>query len=114
MFFTFEFLCPSNFVSFVFCFYSSDCFFWGGDFLKWFIRFLYSPLALSQQLIYSTCRPRASTIDKSYCKALGHNNSEVGQEPIIWSEQLPVARAMAFSRTSSFLQRFLARILNIF
>ena len=27
MFFTFEFLCPSNFVSFVFCFYSSDCFF---------------------------------------------------------------------------------------
>ena len=27
MFFIFEFLCPSNFVSFVFCFYSSDCFF---------------------------------------------------------------------------------------
>ena len=27
MFFTFEFLCLSNFVSFVFCFYSSDCFF---------------------------------------------------------------------------------------
>ena len=27
MFFTFEFLCLSYFVSFVFCFYSSDCFF---------------------------------------------------------------------------------------
>ena len=27
MFFTFVFLCLSNFVSFVFCFYSSDCFF---------------------------------------------------------------------------------------
>ena len=27
MFFTIEFLCLSNFVSFVFCFYSSDCFF---------------------------------------------------------------------------------------
>ena len=58
--------------------------------------------------------PRASTVDRSYCKALGCNNSEVGQEPIIRSEQLPVARAMAFSRTSSFLERFLARILNIF
>ena len=34
MFFTFEFLCPSNFVSFVFCFYSSDCFFLGGGFFK--------------------------------------------------------------------------------
>ena len=31
MFFTFEFLCLSFFVSFVFCFYSSDCFFWGGE-----------------------------------------------------------------------------------
>ena len=28
MFFTFQFLCLSNFVHFVFCFYSSDCFFW--------------------------------------------------------------------------------------
>ena len=25
--------------------------------------------------------PRASTVDRSYCKALGRNNSEVGQEP---------------------------------
>ena len=58
--------------------------------------------------------PRASTVDRSYCKALGRNNSEVGQEPITRREQLPVARAMAFSRTSSFLERFLARILNIF
>ena len=30
MFFTFEFLCLTNFVSFAFCFYSSDCFFFGG------------------------------------------------------------------------------------
>ena len=34
MFFTFEFLCLSNFVSFVFCFYSSDCFFFGEIFFK--------------------------------------------------------------------------------
>ena len=34
MFFTFEFLCLSNFVSFVFCFYSSDCFFFFLIFFK--------------------------------------------------------------------------------
>ena len=33
MLFTIEFLCLSNFVSFVFCFYSSDCFF-SWNFLK--------------------------------------------------------------------------------
>ena len=48
MFFTFEFLCPSNFVSFVFILLI--VFFW--IFLKWFIRFLYSFSVLSQQLIY--------------------------------------------------------------
>ena len=39
MFFTFEFLCLSNFVSFcfLFLFFSLFCFF--GIFLKWFIRF---------------------------------------------------------------------------
>ena len=100
MFFTFEFVCLSNFVSYVFCFYSSDCFFFFGFFFKWFIRFLYSPSLLSQQLIY--------------CKALGRNNSEVGQEPITRREQLPCAHATAFSRTSLFLERFLARILNTF
>ena len=63
--------------------------------------------------MYSTCRPRASTIDRNYCKALRHNNSEV-DEPITRSEQLPFACATAFSRTSLFLERFLARILNIF
>ena len=50
MFFTFEFLCPSNFVSFVFVFILLIVFF--GNFLKWFIRFLYSFSVLSQQLIY--------------------------------------------------------------
>ena len=52
MFFTFEFLYLSYFVSFVFCFYSSDWFFFFGFVLKWFIRFLYSPSVLSRQLIY--------------------------------------------------------------
>ena len=111
MFFTFEFLCPSNFVSFVFCFYSSDCFFL--EFFKVvhsFLIFFFSVVAA----IDIHVSPRASTVDRSYCKALGRNNSEVGQEPITRREQLPVARAMAFSRTSSFLERFLARILNIF
>ena len=37
MFFTFEFLCLSYFVSFVFCFYSSDCFL---EFFKVFHSFL--------------------------------------------------------------------------
>ena len=95
---------------FVFILLIGFCF---GIVLKWFIRFLYSLLALSEQLIYSTCRPRASTIDRNYWKALRHNNSEV-DEPITRSEQLPFARAPAFSRASLFLERFLARILNIF
>ena len=45
---------------------------------------------------------------------VGWNNSEVGQEPITRREQLPCAHATAFSRTSLFLERFLARILNTF
>ena len=109
MFFTFEFLCPSNFVSFVFILLI--VFFW--EFFKVvhsFLIFFFSVVAA----IDIHVSPRASTVDRSYCKALGRNNSEVGQEPKIRSEQLPVARAMAFSRTSSFLERFLARILNIF
>ena len=101
MFFTFEFLCLSYFVSFVFCFYSSDYF----SFLEFF-KVANSFLIFSFSVV--------ATIDRSYCKALGRNNCEVGQEPITRSEKLPCARATAFSRTSLFLERFLPRIFNIF
>ena len=111
MFFTFQFLCLSNFVSFCFLFlFFWLCFF--GIFSS--ALFVFYILLQCRRSNWYTCRPRPSIIDRSYCTALGHNNCEVGQEPITRSEQLPCARATAFSRTSLFLERFLARILNIF
>ena len=46
MFLTFEFLCLSYFVSFVFCFYSSDCFFFFfGILVHSFLIFSFSVVA---------------------------------------------------------------------
>ena len=98
---------------FVFCFYSSDCFFFWN-----FFQVVYSFFIFSFSVVAATDirvgHVRLLLIHATYCTALGHNNCEVGQEPITRSEQLPCARATAFSRTSLFLERFLPRILNIF
>ena len=94
MFFTFEFLCLSYFVLLFFVFILLIVFLGG------FFKVVHSFLIFSFSVV--------GAID------IHVGNETYGQEPINRSEQLPCARAMAFSRTSLFLERFLARILNVF
>ena len=58
---------------------------------------------LNQATLKNTCKftsPKYPGIENFKPKRI------LGQDPITWSEQLPGARVMAFSRSSLFLERF--------